>query len=160
MGTIDRRRGEVAPPPLSGDEAELVRTAQRCVMAFLDHSRAPAIALVDETKADRPTPAVKVPPKALRLIAEVLGAMAEGKPFMMVPTEHEMTTMEAAQFLNVSRPFVIKEVEAGRLPCVRVGSHRRIAYRALVAYRKAMRARQDEALQKLADDAQELGIGF
>ena len=43
-------------------------------------------------------------------------AMSEGCPVMLVPAEQELTTVEAANFLNVSRPFVIKEIESGRLP--------------------------------------------
>lgn len=158
MATLDRTRGEVAPPVLNADEAELVKTAQRCMVTFLDHSRAPAIALVSGEGKRAEGPVLRVPPIALRLIAQFFGAMAEGKPFMMVPTTHELTTVEAAQFLNVSRPFVIKEIEAGRLPCIKVGTHRRIPYRALVAYRQAMREQQDKALQRMADEAQALGI--
>lgn len=161
METLDRRRGEVSPPPLNADETELVKVAQRCMVTFLDHSRAPAIMLVDQdAKQKNAPPTLEVPAPALRLIAHFLGAMANGKPFVMMPLDHEMTTLEAARFLNVSRPFVIKEIDANRLPCVMVGTHRRIAYRALLAYRTEMRRKQDEALQALADDAQELGIEY
>ena len=50
-------------------------------------------------------------------------AISEGLPVMLVPAEQELTTVEAANFLNVSRPFVIKEIESGRLPHRKVGSH-------------------------------------
>ena len=56
-------------------------------------------------------PAVEVPPSALKLIGQLLGAMSEGRPVVLMPTEQEFTTVEAANFLNVSRPFVIKEFE-------------------------------------------------
>ena len=93
-------------------------------------------------------------------MAQVLGAMGERRPIVLVPSKHEMTTVEAAHFLNVSRPFVIKEIEQGRLKHHKVGTHRRIAYEDLVAYKTMMRDGQRQALQSLADDAQELGLGY
>jgi excisionase family DNA binding protein len=77
-----------------------------------------------------------------------------------MPTEQEFTTVEAANFLNVSRPFVIKEMEAGRLPHRKVGSHRRIALEDLLAYAQKMRAQQASALVLLADNARELGLDY
>ena len=90
----------------------------------------------------------------------MLGLMAERKPLMLMPRNHELTTQEAANMLNVSRPFLIKEIEAQNLKCHMVGSHRRIAYEEVVRYRDAMKAEQEDALQQLADDAQELGMGY
>lgn len=68
--------------------------------------------------------------------------MSQGRPITLMPTEQEFTTVEAANFLNVSRPFVIKEIEAGRLAHRKVGSHRRIAFEDLLEYAQQMRARQ------------------
>lgn len=137
----------------------MVKAAQRCIVAALDHSRAPSIALVDE-EGKSTEPALRLPPQALRLIAQVLGALGEGRPITIVPARHEFTTVEAAHFLNVSRPFVISEIEAGRLACRLVGTHRRISYEALVDYQRRMRKEQDTALQDLADNAQDLGLGY
>jgi excisionase family DNA binding protein len=137
----------------------MAKAAQRCIMAALDHSKAPAIALVDE-ESKSAEPAIKLPPQALRLVAQVLGAMAERRPVTLVPGRHEMTTVEAASFLNVSRPFVIKEIEEGRLPHRKVGTHRRVAYEDLVAYRAKMLVHQKDALQRMADEAQDLGLGY
>jgi excisionase family DNA binding protein len=158
MAIMERERGAaISPPILNEKEAELAKAAQRCIMAALDHSRAASIKLVDE-RGRQGEPAIKLPPKALRLMAQVLGAMGERRPIMLIPQKHELTTMEAAHFLNVSRPFVIKEIEAGRIKHSKVGTHRRIAYDDLMAYRKSMQERQDKALQVLADEAQALGL--
>ena len=75
-------------------------------------------------------------------------------------TQQEFTTVEAANFLNVSRPFVIKEMEAGRLPHRKVGSHRRITLEDLLAYAQKMRAQQASALDRMADNARELGLDY
>ncbi len=156
MRTIDRVR-EVAPPPLNARDKEMVRVAQRCIMASLDHSRAAAITLTTDL-GEHPT--VEVPPAALKLIGQLLGAMSEGRPIVLMSAEQEFTTVEAANFLNVSRPFVIKEMEAGRLPHRKVGSHRRITLEDLLAYAQKMRAQQANALDRMADNARELGLDY
>ncbi len=156
MRTIDRVR-EVSPPPLNARDREMVRVAQRCIMASLDHSRAAAITLTTDT-GEHPT--VEVPPAALKLIGQLLGAMSEGRPIVLMPTEQEFTTVEAANFLNVSRPFVIKEMESGRLPYRKVGSHRRIALEDMLAYGQKMHAQQANALERMAENARELGLDY
>ncbi len=86
--------------------------------------------------------------------------MSEGHPIVVMPTEQEFTTVEAANFLNVSRPFVIKEMEAGRQPHRKVGTRWRIALEELTAYAQKMRARQANALDRLAGNARELGLDY
>jgi excisionase family DNA binding protein len=156
MRTVDRIH-EVAQLPLNAKDKEMVRVAQRCIMASLDHSRAAVITLTTDT-GEHPT--VAVPPAALRLIGQLLGAMSEGRPIVLMPTEQEFTTVEAANFLNVSRPFVIKEMDSGRLPHRKVGSHRRIALEDLSAYALKMRAMQSSALDRMAENAGELGLDY
>ncbi len=147
--------------PLATDqEAEMAKVAQRRLMAALDHSRAQRIAIVDESGALAGSPVLELPAQALRLFAEMLGMMAQRRPVMLVPQNHELTTQDAAAFLNVSRPFVIKEIEGGRLRCRKVGRHRRIEFDELRRYQAAQRAQSEEALQKLADLSQDLGLGY
>jgi excisionase family DNA binding protein len=86
--------------------------------------------------------------------------MARHQPIMLVPEKQELSTVEAANFLNVSRPFVIKEIEAGRLVHRMVGTHRRIRFSDLMDYAKTMRAKQQEALDKKADNARKLGLEY
>lgn len=126
-------------------------------MEALDHSRAAAITLTTDTGEH---PSVDVPPSALKLIGQLLGAMSEGRSITLIPANREFTTVEAAHFLNVSRPFVIKEIEEGRLPHRMVGTHRRIALDDLVAYANKMREKQASALERMADNARELGLDY
>ncbi len=150
---------EISPPLLNESEAAMAKAAQRCIMAALDHSQAPIITLVDES-GQQTEPNIKLPPQALRLIAQVLGAMGERRPITIVPEKREFTTVEAAHYLNVSRPFVIKEIDSGKLKHRMVGTHRRIAYDDLIEYKNRMKGEQEEALQRLTDNAQELGLGY
>jgi len=153
--TIDRDR--LVPPPLNDTETEMVKTAERMIMACLDQSRAATITIESD---DGSSPSVQVPPQILRVLGQTLGLMARHQPIMLVPEKQELSTVEAANFLNVSRPFVIKEIEAGRLIHRRVGTHRRIRFVDLMDYAKAMRAKQQEALDKKADNARELGLEY
>ena len=101
-----------------------------------------------------------LPAEVLEPLTQLLKAMAEGRAVAVVPTEREFTTAEAADFLNVSRPFVVKEMEQGRLPHRKVGSHRRVSFDDLLAYATQMRASQGSALERMADNARELGLEY
>ncbi|MCA8298790.1 helix-turn-helix domain-containing protein [Burkholderia sp. AU30198] len=156
MRTVDRIR-EMTSPPMTENDLEMARVAQRCIMEALDHSRAAQITLTTDTGEH---PSIAVPPASLKLIGQLLGAMSEGRKVTLMPANHEFTTVEAAHFLNVSRPFVIKEIEAGRLNHRMVGTHRRIAFDDLVKYARQMREKQEAALDKMAENAQELGLDY
>ncbi len=135
----------------------MARVAQRCIMEALDHSRAAAITLTPDN-GEHPT--VDVPPAALKLIGQLLGALSEGRPITTVPSNQEFSTVEAAHFLSVPRPFVIKEIDSGKQPHRMVGAHRRVAFEDLMAYAKKMRERQEAALERLAENSRELGLDY
>lgn len=156
MRTVDVVQ-EVVPPPMSGRDVQMAKMAQRCIMEALDRSRAAAILLTTDSGEQS---GIELPPQALKLIGQLLGLMSEGRPIMLMPTEQEFTTVEAANFLNVSRPFVIKEIDEGRLPHRMVGSHRRIAFEDLLAYARKMREKQTAALERMAENARELGLDY
>ena len=155
--TTAEREQPILPPKLTVEEVDMARAAQRCIVAALDPSKAATITLESD---DGSQPAIQLPPQALRFIAQLLGALSERKPVVLMPTKQELSTVEAANYLNVSRPFVIKEIESKRLACRMVGSHRRIAFDDLQAYASKMRADQKGALQRMADSARELGLAY
>lgn len=140
---------------LDEHDAALAQAAQRCLMAALDHSRARTVKLVAEGEN---MPAVELPPKALRFVADLLELLGQRQPIVLLPQKLELSTQDAAAFLNVSRPFVVKQIEEGKLPCRKVGRHRRILFEDLLAYQRSLRTQTGDALQALADQAQELGM--
>ena len=150
---------ELLDSVLDEREAEMAKTAQRCIMAALDHSKAHRIALVDRRSKNQ-APVLELPPKALRFFADLLGAMSQRQPVSLIPQKHELTTQEAAAFLNVSRPFVVKQLEEGKIPYRKVGRHRRVEFEQLVKYQESQRRDTDSALQDLADQAQALKQGY
>lgn len=142
----------------SSAEAEMAATATACLVAALDHSKAEQIKLTIDVGTDGETlPELIVPPRALRFFADVLRQMAKREPMVLVPQKCELTTQEAAAFLNVSRPFVIKEISEGRLDCRLVNSHRRIEFEELVRYQNEQKKRSEEALRKIRKFSDEIG---
>lgn len=154
------KTSELLEPVASDQEAEMAKVAQRCLVTALDHSNARRIALVDEDGAITDAPVLELPPQALRFFADMLGMMARQQPIVLMPQKHELTTQEAAAYLNVSRPFVVKEIETGKLLCRKVGRHRRIELQVLERYVQAQQKASEDALQALADMAQEHGMGY
>lgn len=96
-------------------------------------------------------------PHLAELLNELLSPLAAGKAVQVVPLEREITTQQAAELLNVSRPYLVKLVEAGELPHRKVGPRRRLYLEDVLAYKARLDARRQAALQALADDLQELG---
>lgn len=154
---VIKRPNKALQPLMSEEDQEMARAAQKCIMEAIDRSKATTIRLIAD---GGDSPAVDLPPAALRVIGEVLGLMSQGKPFTLMPADHELSTVEAANFLNVSRPFLIREIEAGRLACRKVGTHRRIAFSDLEAYSLRMRSDQEAALDEMARNADELGLDY
>lgn len=142
-------------------ELELAKAAQRCIVSALDHSKAINIALVEEgVERMDGAPLLKLPPKVLRLFADLLGSLAQGKAVAIMPKELDITTQEAAMFLNVSRPYFVGLLESGKIKFHKVGTHRRVRFEDVVRYKEERQRMSEEALQRLADQAQMLDMGY
>jgi excisionase family DNA binding protein len=153
--TVLAKVGQFVPQQISNEDIEMARVAQRCIMESLDHSRAAEITLTTD-KGEHPT--IALPPASLRFIGQILGAMSEGRSITIMPSKREFSTIEAANFMNVSRPFIIKEIEAGRLRHRMVGTHRRIFLEDLIEYKNTMQSKQYAALERMSENAKELGL--
>lgn len=150
-------RDRLVLPTLSETEKEMVRSAERMIIKCLDHSRAATITIESD---DGSTPSVTVPPQILKMLAQTLGLMVRRDPIVLVHEKQELSTVEAANYLNVSRPFVIKEITNGNLPHRMVGTHRRVLFEDLAKYAQTMRTQRADALDKLAANARELGLEY
>lgn len=101
---------------------------------------------------------VDLPSFAVKPLLEILRQTASGNAVNLVPLRKEVTTQEAAEILNVSRPFVIGLLEKREIPFRMVGTHRRIPLSGLLEYKRKTAAIQEEALDFLAAQAQELKL--
>ena len=101
---------------------------------------------------------VEIPGAAAALLLHLLGHLAEGEAVTIVPVQREYTTQQAADFLGVSRPFVVKEIEEKRLPARKVGTRRRVMYGDLMKYKARADAGRQKALDGLTALDQALGL--
>lgn len=109
---------------------------------------------------DTPEETVEIPSSAFRLLTDILNQMAMGNAITLIPIHAELTTQQAADILNVSRPFVIKLIEESKLPCRMVGSHRRVLFKDLMDYKHKVDQERLKILDELVAQAQELDMGY
>ena len=103
------------------------------------------------TEFDLPMPIV-------RLLMVALKEMAAGNTVAVLPVPAELTTNQAAELLRVSRPSLIKMLDAGKLPSRKVGTHRRVRYEDALLYMKNERARRAEVMKELVAETERLGL--
>lgn len=101
-----------------------------------------------------------LPAATVRLLTDMLGHIADGRPVAVLPEAATLTTNQAAALLNVSRPHVVKLLETHAMPHTMVGSHRRVLLGDVLAYRSARQAASRVAADALVAQAQELDMGY
>ena len=103
---------------------------------------------------------VKLPTTVLKLLVDVLSEIGQGNAVSIIPIHAELTTQEAADLLNVSRPYFVQLLEKGDIPFRRVNTHRRVRYQDVVDYKKGIDDARLAALDELTAQAQGLGMGY
>jgi excisionase family DNA binding protein len=104
--------------------------------------------------------AIELPAGAVALLMDVLETMAAGRGVTIIPENAELTTVEAASILNVSRPYLIKLLNEKVIPHRLVGKHRRILIDDVMAYKQRIDAEREDVLAQLTADAQENDMGY
>lgn len=113
-----------------------------------------------KVRVDPDDEAISIPMSAVRLLADILAQMAKGNAVTLIPVDAELTTQQAADLINVSRPFLIEQLEKGLIPFRKVGTHRRIVFRDLMAYKESTDRRRLQALEELGALDQQHGLGY
>ncbi|MGO9237978.1 MAG: excisionase family DNA-binding protein [Methylocella sp.] len=99
-----------------------------------------------------------LPPIVASLLMNILEETAAGHAVTLIPVEAEVTTQQAAELLNVSRPYLVGMIEKGLLPSRMVGNQRRLPLQDVLAYKADNRAKRRETLREMAALDQELGL--
>jgi excisionase family DNA binding protein len=141
-------------------DAQVARESSRKLARLLGSKKKKEIRLRVRSSSG-PEETVAVPPPAARLLADILAEMGRGNAVTLIPVQAELTTQQAADLLNVSRPFLVDLIEKGHLPHRKVGTHRRVLFRDLMAYKRRTDAARVKALEDLSALDQELGgLGY
>lgn len=128
----------------------------RLLSCFTQEDKPLTIQVIDEKRTDP----IKLPAGAVSLLMEILGAMAVGRGVTIIPVDAELTTVQSAEILNVSRPFLIKLLEQKKIPYRKVGKHHRVRMEDILNYRKSIDTEREKVLDQLAANAQEQGMGY
>jgi excisionase family DNA binding protein len=147
-----------AHPLPTAEEVAIARDSGRALSAHLQtREQTQQIEIFDDKGVSH---AVRLPVSALRLLIDVLTEIGEGNAVSIIPIHAELTTQDAAEVLNVSRPFLVQLLERGEIPFHKVGTHRRVRYQDVIAYKERIDAERSKALDALALQGQALKMGY
>ncbi len=162
------------------EEIQLAEKSRRCLAALLDRRDQPlnqqrldagsakGRATSDSTVAVQIAPAepsgesltVALPASSLPLLARLLDELAQGHAVVLLPVETELSPQQAADLLNVSRPFFMRLLESGEIPSRKVGTHHRVLLRDVLAFKRRDEERRHAIADELTAQAQELNMGY
>jgi excisionase family DNA binding protein len=103
---------------------------------------------------------ITIPGESLRLLADLFDKLGQGEAVVLMSQTAEISTQEAAELLNVSRPYVVKLLDEGKIPFRKVGIYRRVKLQDVIVYRQAEQQRQSKILDELTKEAQDLDLGY
>jgi excisionase family DNA binding protein len=141
----------------TAEDAALAKKALHALASHQDQSMDLHVQIIQKRKTPEP---LFLPPSAVRLLFTILDEMSAGNAVTLIPVHAELTTQEAADVLNVSRPFLVNLLEEQKIPYRKVGTHRRILFADLMRYKHQIDADRRGVLDQLTHDAQALKMGY
>lgn len=145
--------GDLLP---SEQESAQARESSRVLSMYARRAEALQVEVSDNDHRE----VISLPAGAVRLLLDLLTEMAEGNAVTLMPMHAELTTQQAADILNVSRPYLVKLLDAGMIGHRKVGTHRRVLLRDLIAYKQQVDRERLSALDELTKQAEELDMGY
>src|SRR3990167_951382 len=137
-------------------ETALAEQSIKTLVSYIKTTKHPAFELLNKGHQGKQ---IVIPDSALRLLVTILTQMAKGNAVTLIPFHAELTTQEAANMLNVSRPYLVELLEQGKLPFRKVGTRRRISANDLLHYKEKIDKARLKTLEELSEQAQELDMG-
>ena len=151
MATAALRTG-----PPSKEDVELARASGQRLAPLARRGRPLTLRVRDAGQEET----IELPAGAVKLLQAILEDMASGRAVTIVPQNAELTTQQVADFLNVSRPFLVQLLDQQKLPFRLVGTHRRIRFEDVLRFKESIDADRRKVLDQLAAEAQELKMGY
>jgi excisionase family DNA binding protein len=142
----------MAPALPSEAEAALAKETSRVLASHLQDADPVQLRIPEDETT------LALPASAVRLLVNILEEMARGNAVTIIPVHAELTTQQAADMLNISRPSLIQLLEEKKLEYRRVGTHRRVGFEGLLKYKRQQETARRRVLAELAAYDQELGI--
>jgi excisionase family DNA binding protein len=153
---IEARNVAVAREPImaTAEERRALREIEKALSRAFERWGPSHRSLFLDTDGEK----IELPESIFLLLRQNVSHLLKGHAVTVVPLHKELTTQEAADLLNVSRPFLIGLLERGEIPYVTTGKHRRIRFSDLIEYKKRRDATRRQALDHLAELGQEYGL--
>ena len=145
----------VEPILPSENEAMLARETSRVLAAHLHGQHELQLQLLDE---EEETGILRLPASVGRLLLDILEQIAQGNAVTLMPVHAELTTKQAADILNVSRPFLVRLLDEGSIPHHKVGTHRRVRFEDVMSYKQNIDRKRRATLKELVAHDQELRL--
>ena len=155
MATMTASPREPVVP--TAQDSAIAKEASRMLATHLKHLPDLRFQILEDRKT---VEKLVLPSAAIRMLFDILTEMAAGNAITLIPIHAELTTQQAADALNVSRPFLVSLLEEKKIPYRKVGTHRRILFEDLMRYKKQIDADRRAALDQLTQDAQALNMGY
>ena len=135
-------------------DAALAKRSGRALATRIGRQNASLLKLRDEDTEET----LELPAAATRALLHILTELGQGHAVQVTPIHAELSAQQAADILNVSRPYLVKLVDEGAIPSRKVGVHPRLLLDDVVAYKRGMYSQQVEAMAELSALTEELGL--
>mgnify|MGYP001174246604 CR=1 FL=1 len=140
----------------SEQEAKEAKITSRALSKYA-HNQRLRLKIVNDSKDSED---LILPGYALNLLLDILTEMSKGNAITVMPIHAELSTQEAADILNVSRPHLVELLEQGKIPFSKVGAHRRVLAKDVFDYKQRIDTARLKTLDELASHAQKSGMGY
>lgn len=138
------------------EEAEAAKVTSRTLSKYANSDRLNLKVTLNEGETED----LILPGFAINMLLDVLTEMSKGNAVTLMSVNAELSTQQAAELLNVSRPHLVSLLEQGELPYRKVGTHRRVMAKDVFEYKQRIDEARQTTLDELAAQSQELGMGY
>jgi excisionase family DNA binding protein len=154
--TGDRRT--LIPSP--GDSALAQQESSRMLEVTRNMKNKSVESLLGQFQIEKKPLKLNIPVAAMQMLIEIMQQMAQGKPVSIIPSNAELTTQQAADFLSISRPYFVKLLEEGKMPFKKVGARRRVLFKDLIEFKTIDLERRNKVADNLVGLSQEIANDF